>query len=50
MAADARDETEGSRRAPWSSEQERAMRDAEARALAESGLGSGLLARQAIAD
>ena len=45
MSADAPDETPVVTPPPLS-EQERAMREAEARALAESGLGSGLLARQ----
>jgi len=46
MSADERDNSDDLSPPPNASEEERAMRDAEARALAESGLGSGLLARQ----
>lgn len=46
MFADERDDSDDLSPPPNSAEEERAKRDAEARALAESGLGSGLLARQ----
>ena len=46
MSADERDNSDDLSPPPNASEEERAMRDAQARALAESGLGSGLLARQ----
>lgn len=46
MSADEHDNSDDLSPPPNASEEERAMRDAEARALAESGLGSGLLARQ----
>lgn len=46
MSADEHDNSDDLSPPPNASEEERAMRDAQARALAESGLGSGLLARQ----
>ena len=46
MSADERDDSSHRAPAPLSDDALRAQRDAEARALAESGLGSGLLARQ----
>jgi len=46
MSADEHDNSDDLSPPPNASEEERAKRDAEARALAESGLGSGLLARQ----
>ena len=47
MSADERDDSDNlTPPSPRSAEDEAAVRDAEARALAESGLGSGLLARQ----
>ena len=46
MSANEHDNSDDLSPPPNASEEERAMRDAQARALAESGLGSGLLARQ----
>ena len=46
MSAGERDDSDAISPPPDLTGQERALRDAEARALAESGLGSGLLARQ----
>jgi serine/threonine protein kinase len=48
MLGDPHDDTQGVTPFTGDSAEERAMRDAEARALAESGLGSGLLARQSV--
>jgi hypothetical protein len=46
MSADERDHSDDLSPPPHFTEEEQALREAEARALAESGLGSGLLARQ----